>query len=166
MIINKEIVMQLFAYIGEGKKLDKLCDGPLCYLFGYNWPEGNFTSEFTLYTMFAYARTELHCTHSVEADPAGKITVSLWRGLDRGVNAATLERVARQQPRPLAFGAQEGSFSSIFRALQDDDRDELAVASTAINNLIKIYMDAELVDGHPSPEDVLTCVVGQLPDPS
>jgi hypothetical protein len=162
VVFNTKTVLSLFDYIGEGTRLDEMCDGPLCYLVGYHWSVGDFTSEFALYTMFAYTQTDLRCAHVVQEDPDSRVSVTLWRGLDSGMNAYALNRVARGRHRPLVFGFQHGSFDSIFRGMHGD-QDDRAVFSSAINNTIKIYLDAQLVDGHPSPEELLECVVGRLP---
>jgi hypothetical protein len=82
VVMHKQTVLDMLSYIGEQASTDKLCDGPLCEMMGAirSHGSGAGATEFTMYTLWAYQKTKLECTHSI--DVMGPATVpygSHWR---------------------------------------------------------------------------------------
>jgi hypothetical protein len=76
VIFHTQTVLDMLEHIGEESGIDKLCAGPLCDMFGARDKSGKGATEFTMYTLWAYSRTNLECIYSVEKMDHFKVAYS------------------------------------------------------------------------------------------
>lgn len=66
VIFHTQTVLDMLEHIGEGSRIDALCDGPICDMFGARDDSGTGATEFTMYTLWAMSRSNFECVHSVQ----------------------------------------------------------------------------------------------------
>jgi len=122
ILLHKKTVLDMLAFIGEGAGIMKLCDGPMCPLFGVGDTSGQGTTEFTMYNMFSYTKTKLECTSVPEkhsADSQDQWGLSLWRGVAENQkqvmveNMETLRNITQGTLQPIMFGSQPSALDAL-----------------------------------------------------
>jgi hypothetical protein len=69
IVMHKATVIEMLEEIGEDPSPEDLCNGPLCESIGAFSDSGVGATEFTLYTLWAYAKRakgKFDCIHSIE----------------------------------------------------------------------------------------------------
>lgn len=163
ILVHKQTVLDMLSGLGEDPDPKTLCKGPLCKMLGMGTRDGKGASEFTMYLLYAYSRDRFRCSHAVVRPEgkslAGKLAVSLWRGLEEQqkvemqTNIENLAKIARSQEVPYMFGAQLGAFDP----MPDAQRQQ------AIHFLVQIFENAKLYRPFAnSPETLKQCIIGGL----
>jgi len=164
MVFHRETVLDLLAYIGEDSRVDTICSGPLCTMFGVystKAQDQDHATEFTMYIVFAYAQKSLKCAYSIEQKSLGgssQMALSLWRGVKGNRHATiandleTVRNISKGILKPVMFGSQPSALDD----MTPEDRRE------AIKYLTAIYKDAKLFDpSKDSADDLVDCVIGK-----
>jgi hypothetical protein len=161
ILLHRQTVLDMLAHIGEGAGIVKLCDGPLCRLFGVGDTEGEGTTEFTMYNMFLYTKAQLECIALPELhDPKSQDQwgLSLWRGVPENKeqvmkeNIWTLRNITQGNLEPIMFGAQPD-------ALNDLDTSQRKEAEAYLE---VIYVEAGVYEkkGEKSVQELIDCAIG------
>mmetsp|Transcript_46845 Transcript_46845/g.134081 ORF Transcript_46845/g.134081 Transcript_46845/m.134081 type:complete len:854 (+) Transcript_46845:95-2656(+) len=76
VVMHKQTVLDMLSDMGEDPDPETLCAGPLCDKMGAYSSSGHGATEFTMYTLWAYQKTQLECAHVVEQLPHFKVKYS------------------------------------------------------------------------------------------
>lgn len=151
-LMKRQLVLDMLEFIGEGTSPYKVCDGPLCKMFGME------ATEFTLYNIFALKR-DTKCKEILHTpDEAQRPwSVALWR-VSPFVNLEKCEALARSSVLPLTFGVQSHSLEIIDTlAVTKQERNELWDRMKAC--LAKLYGRNGFHNASTaSPSTLLTCI--------
>lgn len=137
MTMYTKTVLSMLHAVGEDPSLGALCRGPLC-----GWMGSQGATEFILYQLYAYFRTDYKCFHA----PSWPIVGSMWRGR---TSVWSIDSEAAQGH--YFFGAQSGAFGGIWGWARTE----------AGSHLRQIFVDADLVnesDPAVSPDYLMSCL--------
>jgi len=163
ILLNKHSVLDMLKQVGEGSAAESLCNGNLCrLLMAPSAGDQHHPTEFTMYLMYAFGKTQFNCTHQVVTlDYAHRWAESLWRGVEgnRQINIQNnidcTKKISIGQWAPLMFGSQPRALDH----MGDKDRKETEA------NFVKVYENAGLFDPKTgSPEELVSCLVGEAKD--
>jgi hypothetical protein len=76
VVMHTQTVLDLLSDMGEDPNPETLCAGPLCDTIGAHSSSGHGATEFTMYTLWAYQKTQFECAHVVEQLPHFKVKYS------------------------------------------------------------------------------------------
>jgi len=166
VVIHRPTVLRMLAALGEGAGIDAVCAGPLCELFGVFSQvsqDQNHSTEFTLYNMYAYAKTDSECAvvakkpEPWEAKVVHRWAVGLWRGVGgqadtmNKLNLKMLKNIQSGYVRPVMLGSQPGAL---------DNMDEKTKAK-ATKIIVDLYTEHAGYDPSKStPDELIDCVIG------
>jgi hypothetical protein len=164
-IMHKQTALDLLAYVKEEPEINTLCshDEGFCRKLGVrstNSSDQNHPTEFTLYTTFAYGKTNLQCAHSVvyrDSDSPDLLSRSLWRGMEdtrektMQDNMDVLANITAGTMTPIMFGSQPSALDFMDNGTRDEAEDYLT----------QIYSDAGLFDASSTTVDeLIQCAIG------
>jgi hypothetical protein len=164
-IFHKQTTLDLLRDVHEEPKLNVLCSHgeEFCRKLGVrslNASDQNHPTEFTLYTSYAYGKTNLECAHKVistDPDSPDLISRSLWRGMEETredtmqQNLEILENITAGRLNPIAFGSQPSALDFMTNGTKAE----------AVKYVTQIYSDAGLYDASStSANELITCAIG------
>jgi len=163
ILLKKQLVLDMLKLIGEDPAAESMCNGNLCNMLMAPSPgDQRHPTEFTMYLMYAFGKTQLNCSHQVVTlDFAHRWAESLWRGIEgnRQINIQNnidcTRKIAIGQWAPIMFGSQPRALDH----MSHEDRKETEA------NFVKVYENAGLFDPEKgSPEELVSCLVGEAKD--